>query len=61
MLVSALQTLAPRQREVLVLTYYAGLPETQTASAMRINKGAVTSHAAAAMSSLRAGLRGTDR
>ena len=59
--VPALRALAPRQREVLILRYYVGLPETQTASAMRISKGAVKSHAAAAMSSLRAGLRGTAR
>jgi DNA-directed RNA polymerase specialized sigma24 family protein len=40
----------------LVLLYYAGLPEAQAASAMRISKDAVKSHAAAAMSALRAEL-----
>jgi RNA polymerase sigma-70 factor (sigma-E family) len=59
-LASALQTLAPRQREVLVLMYYAGLPEAQIASAMRISKGAVNSHITQAISSLRAELRTTD-
>jgi RNA polymerase sigma-70 factor (sigma-E family) len=56
-LTSALQALAPRQREVLVLMYYAGLPEAQIASAMRISPGAVKSHTAQAMTSLRAELR----
>jgi RNA polymerase sigma factor (sigma-70 family) len=59
--VSALRTLAPRQREVLVLLYYAGLPEDQTASAMRTSKRAVKSYAARAMASLRAELHGIDR
>lgn len=56
-LVSALRALAPREREVLVLLYYAGLPEAQAASAMRISKDAVKGHAATAMSCLRAELR----
>jgi DNA-directed RNA polymerase specialized sigma24 family protein len=60
-LISALQTLAPRQREALVLTYYAGLPQAQIASAMRISKGAVKSHTTQAMSSLRAELHTTNR
>jgi DNA-directed RNA polymerase specialized sigma24 family protein len=60
-LVSALQTLAPRQREALILMYYADLPDARIASAMRISKGAVKSHTAQAMSSLRAELRTTDR
>jgi RNA polymerase sigma-70 factor (sigma-E family) len=59
-LVSALQTLTPRQREVLVLMYYAALPQAQIASAMRISKGAVKSHTTQAISSLRAELRTTD-
>jgi DNA-directed RNA polymerase specialized sigma24 family protein len=52
-LISALRTLAPRQREALVLTYYAGLPEAQIASVMRISTGAVKSHTTRAMSALR--------
>jgi DNA-directed RNA polymerase specialized sigma24 family protein len=52
-LVLALAALAPRQREVLVLMYYADLPEAQIASAMRIRKGAVKSQTAQAMASLR--------
>jgi RNA polymerase sigma-70 factor (sigma-E family) len=58
-LVSALWRLAPRQREVVVLLYYADLPEAQVASAMGISPGAVRRHAARAMCVLRAELRGT--
>jgi RNA polymerase sigma-70 factor (sigma-E family) len=60
-IVSALRSLAPRQREVLVLQYYSDLTQAQTASAMRISKRAVKSHTAQAMSSLRAELHRTDR
>jgi DNA-directed RNA polymerase specialized sigma24 family protein len=59
-LVLALAALAPRQREVLVLTYYADLPEAQIASAMRIRQGAVKSHTEQAMASLRAELPTTN-
>jgi RNA polymerase sigma-70 factor (sigma-E family) len=55
-LVSALRILSPRQREALVLRYYAGLSEAQIASAMGISAGAVKSHTARAVSSLRAAL-----
>jgi RNA polymerase sigma-70 factor (sigma-E family) len=58
-LVSALWGLAPRQREVLVLLYYADLSEAQIAPVMGISKGAVKSHAVRAMSSLRAELHRT--
>jgi RNA polymerase sigma-70 factor (sigma-E family) len=58
-LASVLQTLAPRQREALILTYYADLADAQIASAMRISKGAVKSHTTRAMSSLCAELRAT--
>jgi RNA polymerase sigma factor (sigma-70 family) len=60
-LVFVLRTLAPRQRETLVLMYYAGLPEAQIASAMRISKAAVKSHTTQAMSSLHAELRTANR
>jgi RNA polymerase sigma-70 factor (sigma-E family) len=60
-LVSALRALAPRQREVLVLRYYADLPQAQVASAMGVSKGAVKNHTARAMSALRAELRHTNR
>jgi RNA polymerase sigma-70 factor (sigma-E family) len=51
--VAALRTLPPRQREVLVLRYYGDLSETQIAQTMGISPGAVKSHTARAMSSLR--------
>jgi RNA polymerase sigma-70 factor (sigma-E family) len=52
--IAALRMLPPRQREVLVLRYYGDLSETQIASTMGISAGAVKSHAARAMASLRA-------
>ena len=55
--ISALWALPARQREVVVLRYFADLPETQVASATRISAAAVRTHAAQAMSSLRAELR----
>ena len=54
--IAALRTLPPRQREALVLKYYVGLSEAQIASAMGISRGAVKSHTARGLSSLRAGL-----
>jgi RNA polymerase sigma-70 factor (sigma-E family) len=52
--VAALRTLPTRQREVLVLRYYADLSEAQIAAAMGISRGAVQSHTARALASLRA-------
>jgi len=54
--VDALRGLPPRQREVLVLRYYADLSEAQIAQMMGITRGAVKSHTARGMSSLRAAL-----
>jgi RNA polymerase sigma-70 factor (sigma-E family) len=54
--ITALQGLSPRQREALVLRYYAGLSEAQIASTMGITKGAVKSNVSRAMSALRARL-----
>ena len=51
--VSALRRLPPRQREALVLRYYCDLSEAQIASTMGISRGAVKSHTARGMSSLR--------
>jgi len=51
--VSALRTLPARQREAIVLRYYADLSEAQIASTMGISRGAVKSHTARGMSSLR--------
>jgi RNA polymerase sigma factor (sigma-70 family) len=54
--VSALRTLPPRQREILVLRLYGDLSEDQIASALGISNSAVNSHTARAMSALRAEL-----
>lgn len=51
--ITALRTLPPRQREVVVLRFYADLTEAQIASAMGITKGAVKSHTSRAMAALR--------
>lgn len=56
--VAALRGLSPRQREALVLRYYAELSEAQIASAMGISRGSVKSHTARAMSALRGVLEG---
>lgn len=54
--VSTLRSLPARQREVLMLRFYADLSESQIASAMGISKNAVRSLAARAMSTLSADL-----
>lgn len=54
--VSALRALPVRQREILVLRYFGDLSEAEIASATGRSATAVRSHAARAMSSLRAGL-----
>ena len=51
--IDALRGLPERQREALVLRYYFDLPEAQIAEAMGISKGAVKSHTARAIASLR--------
>lgn len=51
--IAALRTLPPRQREALVLKYYADLSEAQIAAAMGISRGAVKSHTARGTASLR--------
>jgi RNA polymerase sigma-70 factor (sigma-E family) len=50
---TALRGLPQRQREVLVLRYYADLSEAQIADAMGISTGAVKSHASRGIASLR--------
>jgi RNA polymerase sigma-70 factor (sigma-E family) len=49
----ALRMLPLRQREVLVLRYYADLSEAQIADAMGISTGAVKSHASRGIAALR--------
>jgi RNA polymerase sigma-70 factor (sigma-E family) len=59
--VAALRKLPDRQREAIVLRYYADLSEAEVAAAMGISRGAVKSHTARAMASLRADLEQQDR
>ena len=51
---AALRTLPSRQREALVLRYYADFPETEVASLMGISTRAVNNHIARGMFSLQA-------
>jgi RNA polymerase sigma-70 factor (sigma-E family) len=52
--IDALRTLPARQREALVLRFYADMSEAQIAATMAISRGAVKSHTARAMQALRA-------
>jgi DNA-directed RNA polymerase specialized sigma24 family protein len=52
----ALRALSPRQREVVVLRYFADLSEAEIAAATGMSMAAVRDHAAQAMSSLQAEL-----
>ena len=54
--VAALRGLPDRQREAIVLRYYADLSEAGIATAMGISRGAVKSHTARGMTALRAAL-----
>src|SRR6516164_5351271 len=54
--VAALRGLPDRQREAIVLRYYADLSEAEIAAAMGISRGAVKSHTARGMTALRAAL-----
>jgi RNA polymerase sigma-70 factor (sigma-E family) len=56
--VAALRGLPERQREAIVLRYYADMSEAEIAAAMKISRGAVKSHTARGMASLRAALEG---
>lgn len=51
--ISALRTLPPRQREAVVLRYYADMSEAEIAATMGVSKGSVKSHIFRAMKSLR--------
>jgi RNA polymerase sigma-70 factor (sigma-E family) len=54
---AALRSLPPRQREALVLRYYADLSEADIAKTMGISRGAVKSHTARGITALRAVLK----
>ena len=49
---AALRRLPPRQREALVLRYFADLPERETAEAMGISRGTVKSTTARGLAAL---------
>ncbi len=53
---ATLRDLPDRQREAIVLRYYADLSEEEIAAAMGISRGAVRSHTSRGMSALRAAL-----
>ena len=55
--VAALRKLPERQREAIVLRYYADLSEAEIAAAMHISRGAVKSHTARGMAALRAAMQ----
>ncbi|UFN44267.1 SigE family RNA polymerase sigma factor [Nocardioides okcheonensis] len=50
--IAALQTLAPRQREVLVLRYWSNLSEAEIARTLGISQGTVKSTASRALAAL---------
>jgi RNA polymerase sigma-70 factor (sigma-E family) len=54
--VAALRELPDRQREAIVLRYYADLSEAEIAAAMKISRGAVKSHTSRGMTALRSAL-----
>jgi RNA polymerase sigma-70 factor (sigma-E family) len=54
--VAALRRLPDRQREAVVLRYYADLSEADIAATMGISRGAVKSHTARAMATLKTAL-----
>lgn len=51
--IAALRRLPTRQRETLVLRYYADLSEAEIAETMGISRGAVKSHASRGLAALR--------
>ena len=59
--ITTLRKLPGRQREAIVLRYYADLSEAEIAAAMGISCGAVKSHTARAIAALRADLEQQDR
>jgi RNA polymerase sigma-70 factor (sigma-E family) len=57
-ILAAVRALPARQREALVLRYYADLSGAQTAEAMGISPGAVKSHTARGLAALRRDMAG---
>ena len=58
-ILAALDRLAPRQREVLVLRYWSGLSEAEIAEALGITRGSVKSTASRALDQLETIMEGT--
>jgi RNA polymerase sigma-70 factor (sigma-E family) len=58
---AALRKLTDRQREAIVLRYYADFSEAEIAAAMGISRGAVKNHTARGMAALRAEMEQPDR
>jgi RNA polymerase sigma-70 factor (sigma-E family) len=56
---AALDTLSPRQREVLVLRYWSDLSEGEIAEALGISRGTVKSTASRALTALERNLEGS--
>jgi RNA polymerase sigma factor (sigma-70 family) len=54
---AAVARLTGRQREVLVLRYYAGLADHEIAAALRVSRGTVSSTMSRALSTLARELR----
>jgi RNA polymerase sigma-70 factor (sigma-E family) len=52
----ALRSLPPRQREALVLRYWADLPEAEVAEAMKVSTGSVKTHTSRGLAALRTSL-----
>ena len=58
---AAMERLAPRQREVLVLRYWSGLSEVEIAEACGISRGSVKSTASRAIGALEQIMKGEGR
>ena len=57
--IEALQQLAPRQREVLVLRYWSNLSEAEIAQTLAISRGTVKSTASRALVALEKAMKST--
>lgn len=57
--IAALNGLPPRQREALVLRYWAGLDDAAIAAAMGVSAGTVRAHVSKGLAALRHGLEGS--
>jgi RNA polymerase sigma factor (sigma-70 family) len=57
--IAALQQLAPRQREVLVLRYWSNLSEAEIARTLDISQGTVKSTASRALVALEKAMKST--